>query len=509
MIFAAILFIISRLIFWGNPNIFFDSAEYISRWSDPNLLNAVISGHPPLHMGYVIWFYPIFKTFAGFMDPLKILIFLQILMGWMTIYWFFKTTVNLFNQKIAFWASTFAALMPVFIITNLTVMMETTYLFLFFGSLYYLSSYLKDNSKVETLWISSILWVFGFLTHTVLILWIPLFLVIPLIYNKKKFVAVVLAGIITLAIASFINAWLLGVSFRTNTLNGFYWLYAAKFGEHAHFSPDLLTIYRYFRNWLFPIYYNLTSPLSIAGLLGLSYLWLKDKRWALIMSLWILPSFIANQWWDSLLYGRHGLIAYFGLCLAAAYLLKGYWRFILALIISLISFMPLRLLLDKVPYQEMASLMSKLPPGGLMIDSHFARPYTDGWYFGQQIYVDEPGTSVEIILKTAEKYLLANRPVFVTGHALSEPYGLFSGPFLHPITLSYKNEFLLKDWLKTYDFARYREIREGENLMIFRIVAGPGKVYPVKTLSKNQRRLDSFDPIYLLWSITGGRNLKP
>ena len=119
----------------------------------------------------------------------------------------------------------------------------------------------------------------------------------------------------SLILASLINGWLLAKSFNTDMAGGLYHLYSSKFGEHALFVADLNSILRYFRNFLVPLFYNNSSLVVILGFFGLIGLIKKDRRLFFLLLLWIIPSFITNQWWDSLFYGRHSLIASFALAI--------------------------------------------------------------------------------------------------------------------------------------------------------------------------------------------------
>ena len=57
---GSVVYFISRLAFITQAPIFFDSAEYLSRFQQANYFTAIDSGHVPLHAGYVILFWPIF-----------------------------------------------------------------------------------------------------------------------------------------------------------------------------------------------------------------------------------------------------------------------------------------------------------------------------------------------------------------------------------------------------------------------------------------------------------------
>ena len=506
----AAIFLISRLLFLNWGDVFFDSGEYISRWAEPNLLNALTSGHPPLHMGYVLWAWPIFRILSGIgSNPLPIIMLVQTVMALLTVVFFGNVFARLADSGVAKRAMILVSILPIFWITNVSVMMETAYLFFFSGSLFFLTKYFGENKRVY-LMISCVFWLTAFLTHTVVIIWIPLVLYLFWILGKKHILKLVIAGAATLAIASVINAWFLSLSLGSSFGEGFYWLYAAKFGEHAWFSLSLETAARYLRNWLLPLTYNFTSPVVIFGVISLVALWKRNRKLFWLLFFWVSPSFIANQWWDSLHYGRHALIAGFGLAFLTALVVKGRRFWLLAGFVLIISLSTMRWMNGPAPYQQMAQNISRLPEGGLLIDSHFARPQTQGKYDGTVLYVDEPGWSLEGAVVEIEEYLTHGRGVYITGHALSEPYGLFSGPFLHPLSLSYRKPFNLQELAEKWGFEELTLVERDLNLVIYKILPEKNGYPDINKLSGSKRRIDYLDPSRLFWSaVSGGLNLGP
>jgi len=449
----------------------------------------MVSGHPPLHLGYVLFNWPLFH-FLSFIkvNPIPIMGLLQVVMGLVTILFFGRVIEDLSHKKIAKRAMILAGLLPIYWIVNETVMMETTYLFFFFGSLFFL----RRNTLI-----ACVFWLLAFLTHTVVLIWIPLVLYLAWMWNRKQLGRVVIAGVATLIIASLINAYFLSLSMGTDIGGGLYWLYAAKYGEHAWFALSPETMFRYARNWLVPLVYNNTSIIVFVGGLSWFGLWRKKGELFWLGLLWLMPSFVANQWWDSLLYGRHSLIAGFGLAFFAAVLLKGVWFRLVAGLVLIISLSSLVWLKKPIPYNLMAEQIAGLQSGGLVIDSHFARPYTDKMYSGEMIFVDEPGWSLTETEQKIEDAVGEGKTVYVTGHAMSEPYGLFSGPYLHPLSLSYRYDFRLETLTKKWSFVKEITIDPELNLVIYRVVPVGGIYEKPNRLNTNRRRLDYFDPLTL------------
>ena len=260
------------------------------------------------------------------------------------------------------------------------------------------------------------------LTHLAVLLWIPLIIY----YNPKSWKWLVISIIVT----SLFNAYLIS----PNIFVGLAGVYLSKTSEHV----QLTNIFVLFRNFIIPLLRNNTNLIVILASISLF------RRPSLI--LWILPALIVNQWWDSLFFGRHALIASYGLALLTAQFLKKH-RLGKAVVITcliLVTVPTVARIREPIPYLEVAKQINHLQVGGTLIDSHFARPQTEGVYLGKTIYVNEPGWQLD----------LNNPPIFITKSALSDPYGLYSGPYLHSLSLSYKDKPALWHTLSTSHFTQ-------------------------------------------------------
>ena len=215
-----------------------------------------------------------------------------------------------------------------------------------------------------------------------------------------------------------------------------------------------------------------------------------------------LISLYANQWWDSLLSGRHSLVAGFGLAFLVAHLVRR--NFILVIILScylfLVSIPAVSLLKKEIPYIKEANSVKSLSKDSLLIESHFARPQVQDAFPGKLVSVNEPGFSQEYLTKEINLYLTNKHDVFVSSAALSEPYGLYSGPYLHYLTLSYTKPFELETIIKNYTLIKYKELDSKDNLVIYKIISSKKSHYPkVNSMKNSYRRIDFYDP---LWRIT-------
>jgi len=396
----AIAFIISRIIFANAGPVFFDSPEYLTRLADPNLWHALTTGHLPLHAGYILLLWPIYHLSPSLVIPF------QILLGLTGIYCFYKIT----NSKLA---AIIVSLLPLLWISQVTIMMEAVYVPLFFISAYFLvrRRYL----------LFSIFYFLSTTTHPGVLLWLPW-----LIYIAPSRRSSILYSLISILVGT--------VSF------------IPKLGEHVQFSllPTL-------RNILIPTLRNNTNLIVILSLIAaVQVLWIEraggatpsgaegkaaehsqpQHRTATLILLWLGPTLITNQWWDSLFFGRHALIASFGLAYLTALLISNH-KFLISITIAyllLTSVPALSLLRGPIPYLEEAKFAATLPPDGIYVTSHFARPQLQGVYRGTTIFVNEPGWAAKLPATASALY--------ISPSAISDPYDLYSGPYLHLLSVS-------------------------------------------------------------------------
>jgi len=494
----------SRLLFVNTQNIFFDSAEYTNLFSNSNYLLAIISGHPPPHEGYIILFWPIFQL-AKFLNlnPVYSVIVGQILLSFLSVYCFYNIVKFLTDKKVALFSSIIVSLIPIFWITNVTVMMETTYLSFFLVSMYFLIQYIKNSKKLVYLHLSTLSLSLSFLTHTLVILWLPLYIAIVYYYKRNVLLKTIRFAIIYLIFALILNLLFISFIFSESINYAFKYLYLTKGGEFAYLNLDINSFLIAIRNFLIPLMRNNTYLIFILGILSLIMSFKTNKKIFTLGILWLFPAFYANQWWDSLLNGRHALIASFGLAFLAAYLIKKRTIFVCIVIIYLLiaSVPTLNLLKKPIPYIQEAQFAKTLPSGSLLIETHFARPQVQDVKLLNFFFVNEPGFDKNNLSERINKYLENNKQVFISSGALSEPYGLYSGPYLHNITLSYTKHFELEPVIKNYTLKKYKIINAEDNLIIYEIVSKNPSNYPeVKNLRNSYRRLDYNDPLWRLSS---------
>src|SRR6185369_10430435 len=99
-----------------------------------------------------------------------------------------------------------------------------------------------------------------------------------------------------------------------------------------------------------------------------------------------------------------------------------------------------------------------LPRDSLLIETHFAKPQVEKTFRGKLLTINDPVYPRDLIQKTIDVFLEKKKPIFISSGALSEPYGLYSGPYVHNITLSYANPFELTSMIPKYTLHLYQTI---------------------------------------------------
>lgn len=498
-----LLFFLSRWHFINRQDVFFDSGEYIKLFSNSNFFQALAFGHAPPHEGYILLFWPIFQIAMFFhLNPVYLVILGQIFLAFLAIFCFYHVITCITNKRTAVVATLIASLLPLFWITNVTIMMENAYICFFFLSLYCLTRYLSQQ-KVIFLHLSAFLFTLAFLTHMLTLLWLPLYCAVVFYTKREKIFIIMTTTSLYLIIFSAITIVFLANMSDREIAPVIQHLYFSKGSEFAYLPFDLKGFLITMRNFLIPLLKNNTSLITLFGFVSLLVLLIKDKKLFLFGLLWIAPALYANQWWDSLLNGRHALIASFGFAFLVAYLIRKQTIVIVLVVgyLLVVSLPILHLLRQPIPYLQEAAFAQSLPKDSLFIESHFARPQVQEIQSLDFFFVNEPGFDKNTLPKKIHNALLEKRDVFISSAALSEPYGLYSGPYVHNITLSYAKPFALKEVIEQYTLKQYKIINEKDNLLIYKVVAAKPSPYPPIILLKNShRRLDYYDPLWKVLS---------
>jgi hypothetical protein len=495
------LFFISRVIFINANDVFFDSKEYLELFANPNLYKAIITGHTPIHEGYILLFWPVYHL-AQFLrlDPGLTIVLGQIFLAVLTIYCLYKSIAFISDRNIALFSAIIFSLTPLFWITNVTITLEITYLSFFSLSLYLLTLYLSKNNLYYLL-LSFICFGVSFVTYSAVVLWLPLYLAFTFFTKRQAFIKVFIGISLFLFITFVTRLLILSVMFHGTPLLILRNFYLSNITQVGNVGNNLNGLLIFIRNFI-PILRNYTGMVFILSLLSLGICFISKKKYFFIGLLWIIPILYINQWWDSVLMGRYGILAGFGFAFLTGYLINRY-RFLatlLLLYLLIVSIPTLSLLRLNIPYIQEEQFVKTLPKNSLLIESHFALPQLQNCCQLKILGVNRPDIGNAKIMVAINYYLKKKKPVFVSSAALSDPYGLYTGPYLHPLSLSYDHQFELNPLLTDYKWKVYKIINKKDNLIMYKILS-PGKSqYPeVMNLKRSYRRLDYYDPITRLW----------
>lgn len=503
IVFFFAVYIISRLWSINSGDIFFDSLEYIRRFSIDNYLASLSQGHLPLHSGYPAIGWPMYHISAWIgINPVYPIMLFQVFLSALAIAFFYKTTRLFFDETTAAIASILLSLSPLLWISTTTVMMEGIYLPFFIASVYYSLRFVKNTECSFSLAAASTL-CFGFalFTHVGIILWTPTLILI--VFLSKRQWVLYFTLLLGLSCAGFIllNSYFISTDNNTSLGNGVFTLLTGKLQEKASVDWSIHSLFVLFRNAIIPLFRNNTILIVLLAFFSLAHLVIQRNKYALIFLVWTAPFILANQWWDSLFIGRHSLPITYALCMLAAYAVRKKPVIAIILILYLlVSVIPAILLLrTETPYQALGSRMNVLPQNGLYIESHFARPQVEHRYYGRKFFVDEPGYDHTALAPMIITYLADNKPVFISSQALSEPYGLYAGPYLHTLSLSYKNPYRLSEIIKKFHLQQLPDNSRSE-IALYQISSYQPSAYPnVPQLQADRRRIDFSDPLIQGW----------
>lgn len=496
-----ILFVISRVVFINSKSVLFDSKEYLDLFANPKFSLAITTMHTPLHEGYMFMFWPVFQIAKHFTsDPAYFVVITQIVLATITIYCYYKFISLISNNTTALFSSIIIALTPLFWITNVTITIEISYVSAFFVSLYFLTKYILCSKNIY-LYISVLLLTYSALTYSAVILWIPVYLCISFYKKKSDSIKIFTLVFLSLLFFGLTRIIILSRIFNTNPFLMFHALYTSNITQVGSVKDNFDGLLILIRNFI-PNLRNYTSIVFIISLISLIFSYKTNKKIFFLCLLWVIPILYTNQWWDSVFMGRYSILTGFCFSFLTGYFINRY-RFLsipLFFYMLLVSVPALFLLKTATPYLQEAQYVKTLPKNSLLIESHFALPVLQNCCQFKILGVNRPDIGNPKIRDAINNYLKNKRPVFVSSAAISDPYGLYTGPYLHPLSLSYQHDFELKPLLINYRWKVYKIINANDNLIMYQILAHGNSDYPyVKNMQRQYRRLDYYDPITRIW----------
>lgn len=431
-LFIILLLFLSRILFLSPLPIYFDSPEYVKLIENPNLLTALTSGHEPIHPGYILLAWTLNKIFPfGAIYSAEIISSVFAALGFFI---FFKIVQVLFDKKIAIRALIIASLLPVLFLSGVNVLTDTTYIFFYLLSFYFLLLFSRTNSKKWFI-LGVLSLAYAIFTHTQTILWLPLFLT-PIILAKKKNVKSVCKQVLFFLF--------LGVFFGVSSLvflltlvgNSVFQSIQLLFmhGTDIYGTGSLLIdAARFLRNFGIILLRNNSTLVIVTAIIGSILLFRRDKKKFTVLSLWFLPTLLVTQYWHIGLFGRVALIASFPIAILVAQIKS---RIIFFLIVLQLIIITIPLAIDNrnaTVQKELVGLYDLIPKNSILISSNLIRPQVT--YGGETYFINEPGQSMEFIESKIDLALKENKNVFIDSQALYNPYYAYDGNHLHVLSL--------------------------------------------------------------------------
>jgi 4-amino-4-deoxy-L-arabinose transferase-like glycosyltransferase len=500
VLFLLLLYFISRFFFINSQDVFFDSGEYLNLFALPNIVGALLDGHFPPHEGYIILFWPIFQLAKLLnLNPGFSVIVGQIFLSVITLYCFYEFILFISDKRIALGSTIIASLTPLFWIVNDTIMMENAYICFFFLSLFFLTKYITHKKRTYNLHISLFFLSFTFLTQPLTLIWVPFLFFIVYYKNNKILLQYVIWTCAYIGVAILLNSTFVSYFTHNSWLSSLHHLYGDKSQEFEYFQWNINGILVFGRDFIIPLMRNNTSLVVILAGVALIPLFKKNRKLFFLSILWVAPAIYANQWWDSLLMGRHSLISDFGLAFLVAWLVRKN-NIYTTLVICYLLFVTLPaifLLRNNIPYLREEAFVKTLPKNSVFIEGHFALPQVKENKGYIILEVNTPSMSNAVLERDINYYLKMKKPIYISSAALSDPYGLYSGPYLHNLSLSYAHGFQLDPLLTNYTLKQYKIISQKDNLIIYKIVSNKKSTYPyVPDMINSYRRIDYYDPLW-------------
>lgn len=534
-----LLLFLSRLLFLSPLPIYFDSPEYANLISNPNLFHALTKGHEPIHPGFILpsWFIyralPISSLYAA-----EIVSSLFAALGLFT---FYKIVLIYFSKTIAVRSLIITSLLPMLFLAGVNALTDTTYIFFYLFAFYSLSRYLLNQSKNisgrKWFLIGILSLAYSIFTHTQVIIWLPLFFT-PLIFSKLqlksiksstlnqgptlhqgrtlivKIVCMFLGSGIVLGVGSLVFLLILSGESVFSSLK----LLFMHGGDFITSSNPILAALRSIRNLGITLLRSNSTLIILYALFGLILLYRKNKKQALLLIIWFIPVILSSQYWHIGLFGRTSLLASFPLAILAVHIKS---RILLAILFIQLAVITIPLAFSNLSggvQVKLTSLYKSVPENAVLISSNLIRPQVS--FYGEKYYINEPGQDIEFIKEKIDSALVMGRPVYIDSQALYNPYYSYDGNHLHILSLGSYGKSEVSSLFKEYEIGIVM-MGESERIYLYQVnplrkdvkgtvrKAKPGQevfVYSKKPQEKiNPMRIDYLDAGTWIWTLVANR----
>lgn len=465
-----LLLFLTRIVFIAPYALFFDGPEYERLIMHNNLLSALTFGHEPIHPGFILPSWLVFRTVGPLFAVSSVIAgeVVAVVASVISLFVFYKITEIYFSKKIALRAVIIASLLPVFFLSSVNLLNDTTYICFYLLAFYFLSGFILNRRKKEYFW-GFICLSYSVFTHTQILLWLPLFF-LPIIFVQKSKRKGVLKKIILFLFcgAGFgIFSLILLLAFTGSSFSHSIELLFMHGGD-IMMSPDAIqTGGRFARNLVIILLRNNSSIVILYAFIGLIYLFKYDKKRLAFCLVWILPVLIASQYWHIGLFGRVSLIASFPIALLSAHV-KSRIAFVFLVFCLLIFTVPLAIENSmSTLHKRVRQLYSEIPKDSVLISSNLIRPQVT--FRGEKYFINEPGQDIAFIKQKINSALLNNKKVFIDSQAVYNPYYSLDGNRLHILSLGKVGNTKVRELFKTYTVTISHDVNPEKRVFLYQI----------------------------------------
>lgn len=452
MFLLSLFYFITRLPFLKNLPVFYDSFEYLDlaeKLTIANFSQVISSSHQPIHTFYFLTIL-IFKTIFFFLSTDIVLVLTSFVFGYLTIVVWYWLVRNYFNKKIAFYSSLLILFFPYFFAANTNILYESELLFFQIVSLYFAFKGFKENNNASIILSGLFLGISQSIFIGSLAIVVPLFLwqYISLKKRNTSYWAIfLLIGIITSVVIDLL--------FLKSSLYLKYRLHLFDFvsGSDGFF----IFLLRIIRNIGIQTIAILSVSGTIALIISLLILFIKNKKEFLTCLIWLIPTFILMQYWHAGLFGRLALFIIFpaSLVISLAFERKTIKSFII-LFVALTTINYAIKQRQEPPMYRYNSLIKNSIDSNKMV--MITSDYNRFLYFKNKL----PAfifNGLDENISQAEKFVQDNlnkkRKVLIDSAGLRFPYFQFDGDFYHILSLGKIGQSQAKKVLEKFDFQVY------------------------------------------------------
>jgi hypothetical protein len=225
------------------------------------------------------------------------------------------------------------------------------------------------------------------------------------------------------------------------------------YGGNLVRNLSLLNMARIIRNDIFVVYYGYGLASAAALLVSsVSLLKKRDFRNLALQTIFLLPFLLTGNFWYGGLYGRYGVLLFFGIGVGFLIINRmSTWFYWLLILILLFNFLPTFIRYQKKPFYLIEEqLISNLAPNKetLLIFSDYQRPFLNfSNAVHDAVYITGDDGLNALARERIDEALFEKKEVFITEQAVTFPYWQYDGQEVQIISKRKNYKSVLTDYL--------------------------------------------------------------